>query len=139
MPESCICSVAGFCDRHKRIMGERMHSICNGTSGIPEESVEKYRQLFALPMPETPVSTATRPPKRTQTGKFDPIPRDQWPTAAVLVATLRTPEDSGVGDTIKRLIGTAGAVYQAAFRAVTGHSCTGCGFRQTKWNQLYPY
>ena len=68
-----------------------------------------------------------------------PLPRDEWPTPAKLIASLATNEDRGVGDTIKRVIGKVGVIYQTAFKLLTGSSCKSCGFRQTKWNQLYPY
>jgi len=68
-----------------------------------------------------------------------PVAKEDWPIPAKLIATLATMEDVGVGDTIKRTFGKAGKLYQAAVKLLTGSSCKSCGFRQAKWNQLYPY
>lgn len=74
-----------------------------------------------------------------------PVPRDEWPLRVRMVARLRKPEDKGVGDTLARLINTLPAYKGTgagdAFKAITtrlGIDC-GCGQRQARANQLYPY
>lgn len=68
-----------------------------------------------------------------------PVPRDEWPLPARMIANLATIEDKGVGDTIKRVIGRVGVFYQTMMKALTGSTCKGCGFRQQTWNDKYPY
>ena len=51
---------------------------------------------------------------------------------AKTIVALATAPDTGVGDTIKRLLGILGNINQALFNALTGTNYTGCGFRSTK-------
>lgn len=143
MTYKCQCLLAGYCDRHQTRKSIRDWQLCQGIN-CSTETAEKYRQLWddraAITLDATSATITTMPRESVATSKtYDPIPRDQWTTAANLIATLATAEDRGVGDTIKRELGRAGKVYQAAFKLLTGHACTGCSFRQSKWNQLYPY
>lgn len=143
MSYDCECPVAGFCTRHQTRKTQRDWELCQGINTTPEKAA-KYRAMWdgrtSTQSVRTPADSDGPPERIAVPAKtYEPIPRDQWPAAASLIAALSTPEDRGVGDTIKRELGRAGKVYQAAFRLLTGHACTGCSFRQSKWNQLYPY
>lgn len=71
--------------------------------------------------------------------KIDPVPRDQWPLWANLLAAKRTPADAGVGDTAVRIIGpTASDKFKKWFKHVFGRDCS-CEKRQAQWNSQYPY
>lgn len=50
---------------------------------------------------------------------------------------MRATEDSGVGDTIERLLGKWGKRFKATMQRF-GIDC-GCGARQEYYNRLYPY
>lgn len=67
-----------------------------------------------------------------------PVPRDQWPMLARVVARLATKDDRGVGDTIARNLGSFGEWWKSAFHSLTGKSC-GCTDRQAYLNARYPY
>lgn len=47
MEATCICPVAGYCERYKREMGFRPHQICQGTSGLSPEKEAKHRDNWA--------------------------------------------------------------------------------------------
>ena len=70
---------------------------------------------------------------------------DTWPILARLLARLRTSDDKGLGDTIARSINLIptlrGKPLGDAFKIVMhklGKDC-GCGDRQAKLNEKYPY
>lgn len=68
-----------------------------------------------------------------------PLPRDQWPLTARIVAKLATAEDQGVGDTIARVIDPLGGeIYKRWHRRITGRDC-GCNDARARLNALYPY
>jgi hypothetical protein len=52
---------------------------------------------------------------------------------------IRTPEDTGAGDTIARIVGPIGGeAYKKWFLETFGRTC-GCTERQEKINEQYPY
>ena len=68
-----------------------------------------------------------------------PVPRDEWPIWAKAIALTKADSDSGVGDTVRRLIGDyASDAFKTWHRATFGKSCD-CAVRQAKWNTQYPY
>ena len=136
----CECPVAGYCQRHKIHKTQRDVELCKGSNCTPKQSA-KYRVLWdeRSQTPTTKTATINAVKTDNATPRFEPVPRDEWPLAAKSIAALATDQDAGVGDTIKRLLGSTGRIYQALFKSLTGKNCTGCGFRQNKWNQLYPY
>lgn len=120
-------------------MTKRDRELIAGIGCTPEQAA-RYRDFWDIRSTETDdtpdnVQAMSASPPRV----YEPVPYEDWSAAAKLIAMLATDSDRGVGDTIKRQLGTAGVLYQAAFKTLTGSGCTGCGFRQTKWNQLYPY
>jgi len=65
--------------------------------------------------------------------------RRYWPRLARLVAALRKPGETGVGDTLARVFRLIGAKSMAdAYTLLTGQSC-GCADRQRKLNERWPY
>lgn len=66
-----------------------------------------------------------------------PMPADSWPVWAKTVARLKSDEDMGVGDTIRRQVGIFGAGFKAAMLGM-GVPC-GCDARQDEYNTKYPY
>ena len=130
--------VATWCETHQRCHRVREQQICDGVDVSPHDR-EQWLSLWENREPSDvsvshPVNTTPMPPI-----VFDPVPRDQWPIAIKIIASFAAEGERGVGDTIKRMLGTPGLIYQAVIKQATGSECTGCGFRQTKWNQLYPY
>jgi len=65
--------------------------------------------------------------------------RGEWPGWARGLAVLRRPEDTGVGDTVHRIIGdTASATFAKWHKIMFGTDC-GCPERRAEWNKTYPY
>lgn len=68
-----------------------------------------------------------------------PWPLTPFGLVARSLKLLRTEADTGVGDTLARVIGpVGGTAYKQWFRATFGRAC-GCVERQANLNQLFPY
>jgi len=65
------------------------------------------------------------------------VPPEQWPVWAKGIATFRTGDDKGVGDTAERNLGIVGEAFKATAKAL-GKDC-GCAARKAKWNAMFPY
>jgi hypothetical protein len=66
-------------------------------------------------------------------------PPQPWPRWALAMADHRTPEDTGLGDTVARIIGPIGGdLFQVWFHKVTGRNCR-CKQRQAWLNRKYPF
>jgi hypothetical protein len=62
-----------------------------------------------------------------------------WPEWAVAISLLKSPEDRGVGDTVRRTIGEPiSNKFKSWYASIFKKQC-GCNARQNKWNQEYPY
>jgi len=62
-----------------------------------------------------------------------------WPFWATSIARIKSPADTGVGDTIARVVGPVGGeAYKAWFKRLFGKSC-GCQERQDELNRRFPY
>lgn len=61
-----------------------------------------------------------------------------WPLLARVVRRLRSDGETGVGDTLKRLISYVGGEWYKAAMEALGRPC-GCADRQRWLNQRYPY
>ena len=74
--------------------------------------------------------------------KYNPIlPAENWPFWTFLIAGFATPEDRGIGDTVRREVGGPKTEkfkrwHEATF-GLWAAPC-GCG-KLTEWNALYPY
>jgi hypothetical protein len=65
--------------------------------------------------------------------------QSQWPVWARKTAQLAKAEDSGLGDTIARIIGGFGGnAFKIWFKATFGADC-GCEGRQERLNWRFPY
>lgn len=65
--------------------------------------------------------------------------RKSWPRAVKLLAYYEGPNDSGVGDTVKRWWKRIGAESIAAiFTTITGIDC-GCADEVKELNRMFPY
>ena len=62
------------------------------------------------------------------------VDRSEWPLLARGIARLALPEDVGVGDTVKRVIGKAGEVWEALT-----NGCSACADRRAHLNAKFPY
>ena len=69
--------------------------------------------------------------------RTSPMPFDQWPAWAVLVYAHRRHGESGVGDTVERLLGRAGKLAEK-LAGQLGLPCR-CPERKENWNKIYPY
>lgn len=61
-----------------------------------------------------------------------------WPMWARYVARLKTDQDAGVGDTVKRIADRLGGQGYRWFTKKAGMPCH-CTARQEEWNRKYPY
>ncbi len=67
-----------------------------------------------------------------------PVPRKDWPLWAKALAQFSKPEDKGIGDVVRRMIGEENSeTFKKWFKATTGKDC-GCTGRQRRWNIEYP-
>ena len=62
----------------------------------------------------------------------------EWPLWARIIAKQRKADDSGVGDTFKRLADKLGGEAIKRFSERLGMPC-GCAERQEEWNRSYQY
>ena len=62
-----------------------------------------------------------------------------WPLWAKTIATLRSPEDKGVGDTVERVIGSDNSEALKKFYLKTFRRVCGCDGRKSEWNMKYSY
>jgi hypothetical protein len=70
--------------------------------------------------------------------ELKPIPRNQWPLWAKALSKLSKPQDVGIGDTVKRLIGDeTSETFKRWYKSVFNADC-GCTGRQARWNIEYP-
>lgn len=67
------------------------------------------------------------------------VPKSDWPAWALFFETIRIETDSGVGDTVARLIARLGGDrFKSWFQKTFGKDC-GCNDRQALLNSRYPY
>ncbi len=72
------------------------------------------------------------------TQPIQPILRKDWPTWAKGLAWFSKPEDKGIGDVVRRMIGEENSeAFKKWFKATTEKDC-GCTGRQRRWNIEYP-
>ena len=64
------------------------------------------------------------------------VPPEQWPVWAKGIATFRTGDDKGVGDTAERNLGIVGEAVEATGKGVGG-DC-GCAAGKAKWDAMFP-
>ena len=86
-------------------------------------------------------------PKSSATNASGQVPRAEsitvqpaeWPWWAKAIALLKKDGDSGVGDTVERVIGPANsAAFQAWYLATFKKSCR-CSQRKAEWNARFKY
>lgn len=79
-------------------------------------------------------------PKRKPPAKIPTIPEQEAIDSRLIgwVRWLRTPEDTGVGDTVERLLAKAGGRKIKKMLERIGVGC-GCTDRQAALNRKYPY
>lgn len=86
-----------------------------------------------------PPGEGATPPPVAVNRKIETWPRNPFGMFARGFKLLRTPEDTGLGDTISRLVGPVGGdAYKKWFLEVFGKPC-GCSERQEHLNKLFPY
>lgn len=93
----------------------------------PDWHAQKVKEMLA----SRPVSVQIAPQSPVQ-----PVPRDKWPIGVKLIAEARNSGDTGVGDTVHRLIPKADELI--AWMKRIGIDC-GCADRRASLNQRFPY
>ena len=105
---------------------------------IEQTAWESLNKEFpnGAPKPET-ANPATKPKPKQR--KEIVWPSNVFGLVARTIKLMRTPEDSGVGDTIARVIGPIGGdAYKQWFLETFGKAC-GCTERQDQLNERFPY
>lgn len=101
---------------------------------LPISPVRRMGAPLISPI-HAPVLVPGTPPASNQT----PIPFDQWPLWARVMAYSKRPEDTGLGDTVAHWIGdTRSEAFKSWFEKKFGTSC-GCTERQRWINRRFPY
>jgi hypothetical protein len=118
MSEPCQCPNAGWCQRHRMDKPLHLHKLC--------QSREDYRALWDRKA-QQPATDKPQTPKPQQT-----------PSWVGIVSYFRTPEDTGVGDTVQRYAAMLGGEQFKVWAKKLGMPC-GCTTRQKEWNLRYPY
>jgi hypothetical protein len=94
-----------------------------------------------FPVLATVSQSSQVPDKPTISAKpiLEKWPRNPFGMFARGFKLLRTKEDTGIGDTIARLVGPVGGdAYKQWFKETFGKSC-GCTERQQDLNERFPY
>ena len=78
-----------------------------------------------------------KPTPRDVPAPIQPIPREQWPLAARVLARLAKEGDKGLGDTVERLASMVGGEMYKRLAKRAGIDC-GCAGRQATMNAKYP-
>lgn len=90
-----------------------------------------------LPVREVTVNAAPQSRSQSPAMPISRVSPEKWPRWANWVKDQRTEGDKGVGDTVERKLGVAGAIFKAGLKAA-GLGC-GCGVRKDAFNIQYPY
>ncbi len=84
--------------------------------------------------PKSPVA-----PIQPAKPRIAPLPESEWPLIVKGIALLRKTGETGVGDTVERLIGPERSQkFQEWFQRAFGKSC-GCARRHAWLNARFPY
>jgi hypothetical protein len=63
----------------------------------------------------------------------------EWPLWAKAIKAVRSEQDSGVGDTVERIIGKENSdAYKKWHKSLFGKPCN-CSKRKENWNNVYSY
>ena len=131
-------TVSAYCNLKNAIT---RHCLANGVPIPPDEEITKYlcdnltidcRQGGRLYQNAFARDEAyTHPDMR-------PVPREQWPLWAKALALASTDADSGIGDTVRRIIGNfASDAFKTWHKVTFGRSCD-CQARRERWNAQFP-
>lgn len=115
--------------QHDLALSDDLDSVCpNGLWGTKEPN---YGRILVLN--QSGLSASNLIPKT------DAIPYSEWPLWAKSIELLSIGADTGVGDTVARIVGApVSDVFKSWYRQVFGCEC-GCATRQSDWNRIYPY
>lgn len=92
MSNSCTCPLAGFCDRHVIEKHEHWHSLCQ-TNELYREAWDGFRGPGQFNLKSKPLSRIRK--IKEKVAKDRRI--EGW------IRSMRTPDDTGLGDTVIRL------------------------------------
>lgn len=127
MSESCICPLAGWCDRHKINKGETWHLLCQTN----QKYFDAWEQGYGPGQQGKPLSGRA---KRV----VENVKRNKRLRGWVM--SMRTAGEVGIGDTLVRLIKLAGR--RAILRDLKCmHRACSCNKIEAteKLNRDYPY
>ena len=65
-------------------------------------------------------------------------PPREWPAWAKSLRDQKQDGETGVGDTVFRILGQTGETFKEYFKRATGKDC-GCTIRQANLNREFPY
>ena len=119
---------------HAQPEARKDYAICAISAAGPNHPHKSFCAACKLyDGPPRPVTVTVTPPDAPQS-----LPRDKWPVWANLLALASTEADTGVGDTVARVVGPWGGEAVKAWFKSHGKDC-GCNARQDTFNAKYPY
>lgn len=107
---------------------------------IEREAMEALNREWPVTGVTPVTSSKPTPDKSPAAPKIQPRwPMNPFGIAMRALKLMRTPEDTGAGDTLARVVGPIGGdAYKAWFKETFGKTC-GCAERQEQLNAQFPY
>ena len=132
MSNSCVCPLAGYCERHKINKGNTWHLLCQTHQGYFDAWEQGYGP-GQQGNPLTPKLQERR--KRIEEAAYHSQRLRGW------IAVFRLPSDSGLGDAIVRLMAkTEGKpLLRAALRQLQRRCNCRIEDATAELNRQYPY
>ncbi len=123
----------------KILLSDLREVSANRPTGYYEELVSRGRvETVEILFLEDEVYAELLRKYAPQPTPIQPIPRKEWPVWAKAISKFAKPEDKGIGDVVRRMIGEENSeTFKKWFKATTGKDC-GCTGRQRRWNIEYP-
>lgn len=124
----CQCPAAGFCERHKVAKTAHWHKLCQ----TRQNYFQAWEDGHGPGQTQDPQKTKEAQRRKRMEKKLEQSRLISW------VKWLRKPEDTGVGDTVERLLAKVGGrQIKQLIEGLVG-SC-GCTNRQKWLNRKFPY
>jgi hypothetical protein len=126
-----LAHVCEACDKRQRVCSGKCLCTVSG------KDVLEHYQLASCPLNKFTKEAIEAAKAGRSSCSEGPIPYADWPSWARCVKVLRKPVDSGVGDSVRRLLGAHGETFKKMLKSL-GVEC-GCSSREREWNCKYPY
>lgn len=137
MPIECQCEKSGYCERRQMHVNVRHWEQCrSGKVELVDIKCEQIKLSRESRRRASGSETIPAPPEQHQ-DRREPNEMKPPPRWVRLLQRLSTPEDIGLGATVKRLASKFGGERFKRLTKKLGMPCK-CGAREAEWNRLYP-